>query len=243
VTEAVIHRVATLDLKVERWAWPFAGARRAEIDAYFAQQQRAKPTLWNGRVLLGRNASFVAGHLAASYFETDFASLMAWRDWGYPDSTIFNGFGMGALRSADGAFVLGEMAGHTANAGSVYFPSGTPDPDDVRDGMLDIAASVVREVEEETGLSPADYRAEAHWDCVVVGATVAMMRILNADASGVELKSRIETNLARQQQPELSAIRLVRTSAELTSAMPLFMTAFLESQIGGRGQVTEDGSS
>jgi 8-oxo-dGTP pyrophosphatase MutT (NUDIX family) len=135
------------------------------------------------------------------------------------------------------------MGGHTANAGCIYFPSGTPDRDDVGDGMLDIAASVAREVEEETGLSPADYRAEAHWDCVVVGATIAMMRILHVDAPGAELKRRIETNLARQRQPELSAIRLVRTSAELTSAMPLFVTAFLEAQFGGDGQVTEDGSS
>jgi 8-oxo-dGTP pyrophosphatase MutT (NUDIX family) len=243
VTEPVIHRVTTLDLKVERWAWPFAHERRAEIDAHFAEQQRGKPALWNGRILLGRDISFVAGHLSASYFEADFASLMAWRDWGYPDSTIFNGFGMGALRSGDGAFVLGEMGAHTANAGHIYFPSGTPDPDDVRDGMLDIAASVAREVEEETGLSPADYRAAAHWDCVVVGATVAMMRILEVDAPGAELKSRIEANLARQRQPELSAVRLVRTKAELTSAMPLFMTAFLESQFGGSGQLTEGGSS
>jgi len=242
VTDAVIHRVTALDLKVEPWSWPFALAQRGEIDAHFAAQQRDKPALWNGRILLGRDASFVAGRLSACYFEADFASLLAWRDWGYPDRTIFNGFGMGALRSADGAFVLGEMGAHTANAGRVYFPSGSPDPDDVSDGVLDIAASVAREVEEETGLSPADYRAEAHWDCVVVGATIALMRVLDVDVSGAELRRRIEANLARQRQPELSAIRLVRTRAELTSAMPLFMTAYLGSKLGGNGQVTEDGS-
>jgi 8-oxo-dGTP pyrophosphatase MutT (NUDIX family) len=236
VTGAIIHRVTTLDLKVEPWAWSFALERRGEIDAHFAEKQRDKPALWNGRVLLGRDPSFVAGHLAACYFETDFASMLAWRDWGYPDNTIFNGFGMGALRSADGAFVLGEMGGHTANAGRIYFPAGTPDPDDVSDGMLDVAASIAREVEEETGLSPSDYRAEAHWDCVVTSTSIAMMRILDVDAPGAELQRRIEANLARQQDPELSAIRLVRTRAELTSAMPLFVTAFLEAQFGGDGQ-------
>ena len=117
--------------------------------------------LWNGRVLLGRNPVFAGERFSADYFETDFASFLAWRDWGFPDSDVFNGFGMGALRGSDGAFVLGEMGEHTANAGRIYFPSGTPDLDDVSGDVLDIAGSVAREVEEETGLTPADYRAEA----------------------------------------------------------------------------------
>ena len=77
---------------------------------------------------------------------------------------MFNGFGMGALRCSDGAFALGEMGQQNANAGRIYFPSGTPDPSDVSDGTLDIAGSVAREIEEETGLTPADYRADPHWD-------------------------------------------------------------------------------
>jgi len=240
VSHATIHRVATLDLKVEPWTWPFAVARSDEIAAHFAEQQREKSALWNGRILLGRDARFAGGHLSASYFETDFASLLAWRDWGFPDRTAFNGFGMGAMRTADGAFVLGEMGTHTANAGRIYFPAGTPDPGDVSDGVLDIAASVAREVEEETGIAPDDYRPAAHWDCVVSGATIAMMRILDVDCPGEELKQRIEANLARQEHAELSAIRLVRNRAELTSAMPLFVTAFLEAQFGD--QVIRDGA-
>src|SRR5580704_10443121 len=166
MTPPEIHRVTTLDLKVRPFDWPFAAARRGEIDAHFAEKQREKPELWNGRVLLGRNTLRTGERLAADYFETDFASFLAWRDWGFPDMSVFNGFGMGALRSSDGAFVLGEMGPHTANAGRVYFPSGTPDLDDIRDGAVDIAGSVAREVEEETGLKPADYRAAADWDCV-----------------------------------------------------------------------------
>lgn len=235
MSEAVIHRVTTLDLKVEPWTWPFTVERAGEIAAHFAEQQRAKPALWNGRVLLGRNAVFDRGHLSASYFETDFAALLAWRDWGYPDQSVFNGFGMGALRSADGAFLLGEMGGHTANAGRVYFPAGTPDPEDVADGALDIAASVAREVEEETGLSPADYQAAAHWDCVVTGVAIAMMRVLDVASSGPELKQRIETNLATQADPELAGVRLVRGRADLTATMPHFVTAFLEAQFHHNG--------
>ncbi|MGO8911363.1 MAG: NUDIX hydrolase [Bradyrhizobium sp.] len=228
MTLPVIHRVTALDLRVRTTPWPFAQTRRAEIEAYFADKQREKPELWNGRVLLARNPVFTEGRLAADYFETDFASFLAWRDWGFPDSDVFNGFGMGALRCADGAFLLGEMGQHTANAGRIYFPSGTPDLDDVRDGAVDIAGSVAREVEEETGLVEADYKAGLHWDCVVSGAAVAMIRVLHVDMSGEALRARIKGNLARQPQPELSAIHLVRETRDLTAAMPRFVTAFIE---------------
>src|SRR5215469_8543675 len=121
---AVIHRVTALDLQVEARPWPWAVAERERIDAHFAERQQEKPGIWNGRVLLARNADFSGGRLSYSYFETDFASFLAWRDWGFPARAVHNGFGMGALRSSDGAFVLGEMAQHTANAGRIYFPSG-----------------------------------------------------------------------------------------------------------------------
>jgi len=230
-TPPVIHRVTTLDLRFQPRSWPFAEERRADIDAHFALKRIEKPTIWNGRVLLARNPAFTEGHFRADYFEADFASFLAWRDWGFPDRDVFNGFGMGALRSSDGAFVLGEMSHHTANAGRIYFPSGTPDPADITGGAVDMSGSVAREVEEETGLTSADYRAGAHWDCVVSGNAIAMIRILDVDLTSEALRARIEANLARQRQPEFSAIHLVRDTRDLTAAMPRFVTAFIEKQL------------
>jgi hypothetical protein len=69
------------------------------------------------------------------------------------------------------------------------------------------------------------------------------MQILDVGGPGDELKRRIEANLARQDEAELSAIRLVRNRAELTPAMPLFVTAFLEAQFGGgQAQLVQDGA-
>src|SRR5260370_21147420 len=215
MTLPVIHRVRKLELSFGPQPWPFADERRADIDAHFAVKQREKP-IWNGRILLARDPVFTRDRFSACYFEADFASFLAWRDWGFPDADVLNGFGMGALRGADGAFILGEMEEHTSNAGRIYFPAGTPDPDDIRDAAVDISGSVAREVEEETGLTLADYRADAHWDCVVSGAVIAMIRILDVDLSGEALRARIEANLARQHQPELSAIHLVRERRDLT---------------------------
>jgi 8-oxo-dGTP pyrophosphatase MutT (NUDIX family) len=224
----IIHRVTTLDLSFRPWAWPFAQERREEIAANFASKRRERPNIWNGRILLGRNPVFADDRFSASYFETDFASFLAWRDWGFPDRSVFNGFGMGALRCRDGAFVLGEMSGDTANAGRVYFPSGTPDPNDISGESIDISGSIVREVEEETGLTSADYRADPHWDCVVFGTLVAIIRLLHSGVGGEAMRARIEANLARQDHPELAAIHLVRSSADFTAAMPRFVTAFIE---------------
>ncbi|MFK4650310.1 hypothetical protein ABIF97_000244 [Bradyrhizobium japonicum] len=234
MTSLVIHRVTTLDLAVRPIAWPFAEERRAEIAAHFAEKQRERPKMWNGRVLLGRDAVFTDGHLAATYFETDFASFLAWRDWGFPDKAVFNGFGMGALRASDGTFIMGEMAQHTANAGRIYFPSGTPDLDDVSDGALDIPGSVIRELGEETGLTAADYRAQPDWHCVVTGPSIAMIQIINLDMPGDVARARIEANLAREAEPELSAIHLVRGMSDLTPTMPRFVTAFIEQQFASR---------
>jgi hypothetical protein len=230
MTLPVIHRVTTLDLGLQPEPWPFAEQKRADIDAHFEVKRAEKPKIWNGRILLARNPVFTGDRFSAGYFEADFASFLAWRDWGFPDREVFNGFGMGALRCSDGAFLLGEMGHHTSNAGRIYFPSGTPDLDDIRGGAVDISGSVAREVEEETGLSTADYRAGAHWDCVVSGAAIAMIKVLNVDLTGEELRARVEANLARQQQPELAAIHLVRGTRDLTPAMPRFVTAFVEAQ-------------
>ena len=227
MTPAVIHRVTALDLGFAPAPWPFAERRRAEIDAHFATKQRERP-IWNGRILLARNPDFSGGRFRADYFDADFASFLAWRDWGFPDTEVFNGFGVGALRCADGAFLLGEMGAHTSNAGRIYFPAGTPDPDDVSDGAVDISGSIAREVLEETGLTPADYRAEPHWDCVAAGAAIAIIRILNVEGSGEALRARVEANLARQQQPELSAVHLVRGVDDLTADMPRYVSAFFE---------------
>ena len=124
----------------------------------FCGKQAEKPQLWNGRVLLGRNPVFTADRFSADYFEADFASFLAWRDWGFPDSGVFNGFGMGALRGSRRRVRARRNGRAYRQWRADLFSSGTPDLDDLSDGMVDIPGSVAREVEEETGLTPADYR-------------------------------------------------------------------------------------
>src|SRR5262245_58679936 len=99
-----------VDVTVEPWSWPFANAQSAEIDAHFADLKRRQTALWNGRVLMFH--SYVVNHnaLTATAFEADYASLCAWRDWEFPDSTVFHFFAPAAIFASDRACVLGEMA-------------------------------------------------------------------------------------------------------------------------------------
>jgi 8-oxo-dGTP pyrophosphatase MutT (NUDIX family) len=183
--------------------------------------------IWNGRVLLLSQWRLEDATLHGSYFETAFADFVAWRDWNCPDRTVANCFGMGALRAADGAFLLGVMASHTVNAGRIYFPAGTPDPADIVDGRVDLAGNVTRELAEETGLTPDDVDVAPGWHAVLAGASIAMMRIVHARQSACELRTRILEHLARERQPELADIRIVRSPSDLDAMMPDFVTAYL----------------
>jgi 8-oxo-dGTP pyrophosphatase MutT (NUDIX family) len=208
--------------------WSFAQARRAEIDAHFAERRGSKPQMWNGRIVLTRADYRIDGRaLSGTCFEADFASLLAWRDWGFPEAGAVNCFAMGALRSADGAFLLGVMGAHTANADRIYFPAGTPEPDDIVDGRLDLAGSVAREVAEETGLTDADYAA-AQWHAVPAGPRLALMRLLAAGEPASELQARIRAHIACDTNPELADVRVVRGPDDFDPRMPPFVTAYLE---------------
>jgi 8-oxo-dGTP pyrophosphatase MutT (NUDIX family) len=220
--------VERLDLRFAPRAWRFAAERRADIDAHFDALKRTRPALWNGRVMLLHEWALLDGRFEGAYFDTDFASMIAWRDWGFPDPLVRNCFAQGALRSADGAFLLGVMGAHTANAGKIYFPSGTPDLDDIIGDAVDLDGSVMRELIEETGLDVRDVEPASGWHAVFAGPRIGMMKILQSAEPATALRGRILDFLARQRTPELADVRIVRSPADYDPMMPAFITAFLD---------------
>ena len=210
------------------WSWRFAADRRNEIDRNFAQIQTERPAVWNGRIVLLNHYAIRNGVLHGTCFETDFASLCAWRDWNFPDRSVSNIFAAAALRSADGAFLVGQMAPSTANAGLLNFPCGTPEPTDVDpSGRLDLACNLGRELLEETGIDIGELHAETGWTMVRDGCYLALLQRVASRQSADELRARIVRNLAHQQRPEFTDIRIIRSPADFDPAMPRFVTAFL----------------
>jgi hypothetical protein len=228
-TNIEIIEVDRIEFTVEPWLWKFATAQQAEIDRFFTDMQKQRSHLWNGRVLMLRDYDVRDGVLRGSCFETDFASFMAWRDWEFPDLSVYNIFPVSALRAADGAFVVGEMAPSTAGAGQVCFPGGTPDLDDIREnGVLDIAGNQRRELMEETGLNLGEFETEPGWTMVHDRGFFALMKRIRSQLSAEELRARILRHLAVDPHPEFVAIEFLRCPADLDGRMRAYLRAYIE---------------
>lgn len=229
VVDGEIVALDRVEARVETFDWAFASERADEIAAHWEKVSAGKPAMFNGRVMLQHRAAIDGGVFHAGYFEADYAAFLGWRDFGLPPPAIRNGFAMAALRSADGAFLLGRMGDHTANPGKVYFAAGTPDREDVRpDGTLDLAGSVTRELCEETGLTLDEIAVEERWTAVIVPGRVAFMRPVGIDLPAEAARMLMLERIARQDEPELSDIVIVRNLADCAAYdMPPFMTSYL----------------
>jgi 8-oxo-dGTP pyrophosphatase MutT (NUDIX family) len=229
-----IVRLSAVEARLEAYDWAFARESGEAIAAHWARISAGKPAMFNGRVLLQHRAAIADGVFQAGYFETDYAAFMTWRDVGRPGAMVRNGFAMGALRAADGAFLCGLMSGHTANGGMVYFAAGTPDRDDVReDGTVDLAGSVVRELREETGLTEAEIAVAEGWDAVFTPGRIAFMRPVTIGLAAEEARALMLSRMARLEEQELDDIVILRSAADCDRhRMPPFMKPYLAHILG-----------
>ncbi len=223
-----IAEVAALDFRLTAGAWDFAQSRADEIAAHWVRRLAEQPRLFNGRVLMLGRHEIAAGALRGEFVEAAFAAFLAWREFGFPPANACNGFSMAALRAADGAFLLGEMAPHTASAGAIYFPAGTPDRQDVVGDVVDLDASARRELFEETGLYAEEADVAPGWTVVLAPGRVACMKAMRLSLKAEEARAEIAARLSAQAQPEFSAIHIVRREADFTPAMPAFVRAYME---------------
>jgi 8-oxo-dGTP pyrophosphatase MutT (NUDIX family) len=234
VTQAKIIPIARIEAVFEPREWSFARERADEIKAHWAALKAKSPTLFDGRVLLQYERHIEDGVFHARYLATNYSAFLTWRDFGWPDKAMINGFSMAALRAKDGAFLLGEMAAHTANPGKVYFAAGTPDPDDITPtGRVDLLANLMRELEEETGLKPSEVSVGEGWTAVLEGQRIAFMRPVTIDMEAQMARELILSRLAKQAHPELANVHIIRSAEEIDKAkMPLFACAYLAHMLG-----------
>ncbi len=216
------HGVEIVDLDdirivVKQSLWEFARSQRSKIDVRFTRLKQERP-LWNGRVLLLHSYRIHDKILDGRCFETDYASLTAWRDWHFPDPLVYNFWTAAALRASDGAYLVGEMAPHPARGGELYFPNGTPETTDILDGhAVDLQANLGRELLEETSITVEELEVVQTWRFVRDENSIAPVREVNALQNAYELSD----YLASDPQAEFSGIHILRDSRDLNAQIPL----------------------
>ncbi len=228
--------ISRVEARISPYEWAFARENVAKIADHWKKLIAAKPAMFNGQVLLQHRGEVVDGVFQADYFATDYASFIAWHHMDFPGERLRNGFAMAALEANDGAFLLGIMGNHTANAGKIYFAAGTPDLDDVlADGTVDLAGSTLRELEEETGLLPAEITAHDEWAVVLGPVRAAFMRRATLDIPAEFARELMLKRISEQPEPELSDIYIVRTVDDIdTVRMPIFQQAYLRHMLAKR---------
>lgn len=226
--------VTEFDCTMSEDGWDWALENADAIAAHWAEAKAANPALFNGKVLIASEVGIERSRLVSSHIETDYAALTYWRALGYPRADAFNLFGSGVVVTSDGAVLLGRMAAHTANAGFVYFPCGTPDLDDVKDDIVDIEGSILRELEEETGLSGEHLVPSAQrwisWD----GPLFCCARRLDTPLAAEEVRSICRARIAFDAKAELEDVLLVRSVDELAGLnVPAYAAALVGDVLGG----------
>jgi 8-oxo-dGTP pyrophosphatase MutT (NUDIX family) len=231
VSEFRIEAVDALDFHLKPGAWDFARARAADISAHWRKRVAEQPRLFNGRVLVLGPHEYVshdgARLLRGEFLETDFADFLAWREFGFPAANACNGFSMAALRGADGAFLVGEMGPHTASAGAIYFPAGTPDRQDLAGDVVDLESSARRELFEETGVSAEEAEIAPGWLIVHSLGRVACMKTMRLREPAAEAKARIDAHLAADPHPEFSRMHVVREERDFPARLTEFVRGYM----------------
>lgn len=228
-----LSRIARPDARLVAYDWAWARDNAGLIAENWRRRRAERPGLFDGPVLMACDCTVAEGACSVSLFETTYSRFIAYRDGGRPDGRVANAFAALVPWTADGAVLLGEMGAHTANAGQVYFPCGTPDLDDVRGEAVDLAGSAERECAEETGLvPPAD--AGTGWLLLRGEGQLAFLRPVLFPEDAATLRARAQRHWAGQAQPELAGLVAARTLDDLDPARAHgFARAYLAAAFAG----------
>lgn len=222
-----VEPITALDLRRSDAPWAFAAENAAAIRTHWDAAVAAKPTLWNGRTLLCRGHRVADGCFSAEFLETDYASFVAWRDWGRPDTSVVNCFGVPAVFSSDGALLIGVMGHWTLNGGRAYPPSGTLEPRDVMpDGSVDVLGNMRTELLEETGLDLSEARAGS-MVAIFEGPRLAIVQRHDFSLSFAEMEQRFADHAAVDEHPELERIEAIWKGGAADHRMPPFVAEII----------------
>lgn len=216
-----VRRIERCRLRLEPYRWPLAENNADAITAHWQQASARNPGFFNGTVLLLSGYRIDGATLEASAFATEFRNYLYWRDNGFADVSIVDGFGSAIIRSSDGGLLLARQRGGNVNAGLYYLPGGFIDMRDVSaSGVIDIEASIAREVAEETGLAPDAWTAEPGFIVTRRRQHLSLAMTCRTTLSSEDLGRRVAATLSADPDGELDAVKIVHSRADI-AGLPL----------------------
>ena len=229
MAENSVTRVNACHLRLAAAPWAYARDNAAAIDAHWHERLAAHPHEFNGAIHIVRDYRLDHGVLTANFLRTDFKSFMHWRGSGYPPAGALDAFGSAILRSAEGHVLLGRQR-TGINAGLAYLPGGFIDARDVSAaGTIDIAASISRELAEETHLDAAGLTPVMGFLVTRCGPLLSIGQEFRSALSAGALRAAILSSLARDPNPELADIVIIRRPSGTTGQnVPPYTQLILE---------------
>jgi 8-oxo-dGTP pyrophosphatase MutT (NUDIX family) len=226
-------RIETCALAVGAERWPYAERHSAEIAQHWQRAQAAHPKLFDGIIFMLRGWSLRAGTFTGNFLRTDFKSYLYWRESGYADASVRDGFGCAVIRSREGHVLLGRQVSGNLNAGRAYPPGGFIDARDIHEGSVDIEASIARELDEETGLEPADLVRVPGYVLTPTGPLLSIAIEWRSALAAEALRTRILHHVRRQPVPELDDVVIARAPGDIDErTMPPHAKAILGLLLG-----------
>lgn len=236
--DGAVDRIARCRLEVRDEPWPFAVMHRAAIDEHWAKRTPEQLGYFNGTVYVLVSQTLAGPDFAAVMRPVEFKNFLYWREQGFPETGVRDAFGSALIRSVEGHVLLGRQSAGNLNAGLSYMPGGFIDPRDVDEaGRIDIAASVLREAMEETGLDAADLGRVPGFILTRCGPQVSIAVEYRSPLGSDDLRAKIDRHLARDSGAELSSVDVVTSRAGIGSMpMPPFTTLLLQEVFPGQEQ-------
>lgn len=231
-----VVRIDRCDLRVSDGRWAFADTHHAEIDAHWARRKSDNPAFFNGALYVMTRHVLTDGGLSAELARADFKSVLYWRETGFRDASVADAFGSALIRSGEGHVLLGRQRPGNVNGGLAYLPGGFIDARDERaEGLIDIEASIARELAEETGLTPSMLHRVPGFILTFAGPMLSIAIEYRSAEPAEALRAKIHDHIAAETEPELSDVVVVSSARDLAGlAVPAYVTVLLGDLFQGR---------
>ncbi|MCO5163256.1 MAG: NUDIX hydrolase [Mesorhizobium sp.] len=219
--------ITTADLVVDPAPHPYEVEHRAAIEVNWALEKAENPALFNGEVMFFSSIRWADGRLDARCHVVRYATFMHWRRT-RRDTSAEHLYAHAMPVSSDGALIAIRMAGHTANAGRVYFAAGSLEPEDIRGDRMDIASNMAREVREETGLDLDAARTEKAFHGWSSNSGTVLVRRYFLDLPAEEIVARIRAHIEAETNPEIDEAIVIRDAGDLPDGLMAHMPPLID---------------